>query len=51
MESLKNKLRSEHRLKKINKDIKVLTTPPSGYDSFYSYEIRQQGEIEFKPEF
>lgn len=25
--------------------------PPQGFKSFYSYELRQQGKIEFKPDF
>lgn len=29
----------------------MLVKPPEPFKSFYSYEIRQQGEIQFNPEF
>ena len=43
----------EGRLKMISHDDKknVDVKPPPPYESFYSYEIRQQGEIKFQPEF
>ena len=42
---------SERRLKKINKDIVILKEAPSPFKSFYSYEIRQQADLGFSPEF
>lgn len=42
-----------HRLIKISEKEKegVLAKPPAAYKSFYKYEINQQAEIPFKPEF
>lgn len=48
---LKKKLREEGRLVMIENGCEVLKEPPKGYERFYEYEIRQQGMIEFKPDF
>lgn len=46
-------MEDEGRLIKISKQDKkgILVKPPQNYESFYSYEIRQQGELGFNPEF
>ena len=46
-------MEKEGRLHIVSKEDKkgVLVKPPEPYKSFYSYEIRQQGEINFNPEF
>ena len=53
IQELKERMAQEGRLKTISKEEKkgVLTKPPGLHKSFYSYEIRQQGQLKFNPEF
>ena len=50
---LKESMMNSKRLINISKEEKkdVQKNPPEGYKSFYSYELRQQGSIVFKPDF
>ena len=50
---LKEQLEAANRLTKITQEDRkdILVKAPEPYKSFYEYEIRQEGEIEFKPEF
>lgn len=50
---IKAQMEKQGRLVKISKQDKVgvMVKPPQPFKSFYSYEIRQQGEIKFNPEF
>lgn len=45
-------MNNEERLYFISHDAKnqVMKTPPEPFKQFYSYELRQQAEIPFKPE-
>lgn len=49
--TLKKRLAEEGRLVVIDNNTEVLKEPPKPYERFYEYEIRQQGEIQFKPDF
>ena len=51
--ALKERMKKEGRLQMISGLDKqnVMVKQPEPYKSFYSYEIRQQGEINFNPEF
>ena len=35
----------------IDDSTEVLKEPPKPYERFFEYEIRRQGELEFKPDF
>lgn len=43
----------QERLRMISVEEKssVLAKPPEGFKTFYSYELRQQGQIQFEPDF
>lgn len=47
----KKKLQEEGRLVMIDNNTEVLKEPPKPFERFYEYEIRQQGQIEFRPDF
>lgn len=48
---MKKKMEEAGRLVVVSQEDRkdVLVKPPQPHKSFYSYEIRQEGEIEFKP--
>lgn len=45
------KERLKDRLRRVDKSVEVAKKPPTPYDYFYNYEIRQQATIPFVPNF